>query len=231
MDEGRRRLLPLGEAGTLRVADDMPDVRGWEVVAADGAAVGRVTELLVDPAAGRVRYLEITTDGPEGSRRVHLPIGLARMDQARDAVLVPTVTTAAVAGLTTVTDRAITRDYEVAVRRSILGAADAPADARADAVDAQAADAAGRADDELDDDAAFYAHEAYDDRRFAAPRRAGDARGGDDDDGGDESFGYLAGVGGAMTQDDHRPSVVGEIDAGQISVPVMSEEAERREER
>lgn len=227
MDEGRRRLLPLGEAGTLRVADDMPDVRGWEVVGGDGATIGRVTELMVDPAAGRVRYLEITTDGPSGSRRVHLPVGLARIDEARDAVLVPTVTTTAVAAMTTVSDRAITRDYEVAVRRSILGAADAPADARADAADAQAADEAGAAGDALDDDAAFYAHEAYDDRRFAAPRRAGDARSDDDDD---ESFGYLAGVGGAMTQDDHHPSVVGELDAGQISVPVMSEDAERREE-
>ena len=35
-------------------------------------------------------------------------------------------------------------------------------------------------------------------------------------------------VGGAMTDDDHDPEVVGELDAGQLSIPVMEEDTDRR---
>ena len=219
MDGESRRLVPLREAAHYRVSADMPDVRGWDVEGADGALLGRVTELLVDLRVGRVRYLELETAAPaDGGRHVHLPIGLARLDVERDVVVVPTVTTAVVGSLTTLSGQGITRDYEVHVRRSILGAED---------VDPAATDDAAADDDR------FYAGEPYDERRFAGPRR----RRGEPDadpDRDDDDFTYLAGVGGAMTDDDVRPEVVGELDAGQISVPVMQEEAgppEASEER
>ncbi|HEY0972633.1 MAG TPA: PRC-barrel domain-containing protein [Gemmatimonadales bacterium] len=60
--------------------------------------------------------------------------------------------------------------------------------------------------------------EWYDERRFVE-RRRGDVAAADDQD-----FAYLAGVGGAMTDDDESPEVVGEVDAGQIRIPVMEEE-------
>jgi hypothetical protein len=44
----------------------------------------------------------------------------------------------------------------------------------------------------------------------------------------DDDFGYLAGVGGAMTDDDTSPEVVGELDAGQISVPIIEETTDER---
>ena len=209
MNDDERRLVPLGETRAYAVREGMPDVRGWEVVGGDGTVLGRVSELMVDPAVGRVRYLEVETGDAE-RRRVHVPIGLARLDAERDAVLVPTITMVTMRSLTTVQGRTLTREYEVHVRRSLAG------EAPADAADASAPDA----------DEGFYEHEHYDEREFAGPRRGRrrSDREGDDD----EDFGYLAGVGGAMTDRDAHPEVVGEMGAGQISVPLMEEETRRR---
>ena len=218
MNDESRRLVPLGQTRDYAVREGMPDVRGWDVVGGDGAVLGRVSELLVDIDAGRLRYLEIET-GEADPRRVHVPIGLARLDAERDAVLVPTLTLPAIRQLTDVRDTprspTLTREYEVHVRRSLAGAA--PADAGT--VDH------GGADGEADDDR-FYAHEHYDEREFAGARRGRRRADHDVDD--DEDFGYLAGVGGAMTDRDAHPDVVGEFGAGQISVPLMQEETRRR---
>jgi len=210
MNDENSRLVPLGRTRDYAVREGMPDVRGWDVVGGDGAVLGRVSELMVDRDAGRVRYLEIETGDAE-RRRVHVPIGLARLDAERDAVLVPTVTTATMLALTTVRPDAqgatLTREYEVHVRRSLAG--EIPADVAP----------------ERDAEDRFYEHEHYDEREFAGPRRA--ARRADDAEG-DEDFGYLAGVGGAMTDRDAHPSVVGELGAGQIAVPLMEEETRRK---
>ncbi len=50
-------LAPLHELTDFKVAEGSADVRGWEVVAADGSTIGTVGEMLVDTAAMEVRYL------------------------------------------------------------------------------------------------------------------------------------------------------------------------------
>lgn len=198
MDDERQRLVPLGRTRDYEVSSGLPDVRGWTVLGSGSDAIGRVRELLIDPDAGRARYLVVEVQGSAGeSRQVHVPIGLARIDTTRDAVVVPTMTTASLLELTSVEGDVVTREYEVRVRRGIVGAEEA----------------------DFGDDAGFYDHEHYDERRFAAP-----ARGEDVDE--EEDFAYLAGVGGAMTERDEHPDIVGEVDAGQISVPVMEEETD-----
>lgn len=52
-------VLPLKQAKKFRLAEGAPDLRGWNVFGADGERVGVVTELLVQPAAGKVRYLDV----------------------------------------------------------------------------------------------------------------------------------------------------------------------------
>jgi hypothetical protein len=135
------------------------------------------------------------------------------------------VTTAVVGELTTLDRQGITREYELQVRRRILGA-----ETLGGAV------GAGEATGERDE--SFYESEHFDERRFARPRRRrerdGSGRRDDDRDVPDErenhddDFWYLAGVGGAMTDEDEHAEVVGELDAGQISVPVMEEDADGR---
>ncbi|HET9983743.1 MAG TPA: PRC-barrel domain-containing protein [Longimicrobiales bacterium] len=52
-------VVPLKQAKKFRLAEGAPDLRGWNVFGADGERVGVVTEMLVQPAAGRVRYLDV----------------------------------------------------------------------------------------------------------------------------------------------------------------------------
>jgi PRC-barrel domain protein len=61
------RVRPLAEVPGFRGAAGDPDVRGWEVVALAGERVGRVHELLVDAAAGRVRYLDVALAAGPGA--------------------------------------------------------------------------------------------------------------------------------------------------------------------
>ena len=59
MAETPSRIAPLGELDDRDVADEDLDVRGWEVIAADGERMGVVDELWIDTGTGRVRYLDV----------------------------------------------------------------------------------------------------------------------------------------------------------------------------
>ncbi|MHB1225176.1 MAG: PRC-barrel domain-containing protein [Gemmatimonadaceae bacterium] len=218
------RLVPLSDAPEYTLNERMPDVRGWDVEAADGEVVGEVRELIVDRAAGRVRYLEVelapTFAGREG-RRVLVPVGLASVDSDDDVVRVLTVTSGAVSGLEAYVGGRVTRAYEVSLRRGVLGAVELPADmtgAGRTAEESEALSAAGRAAGSPDAADPFYDHEHFDERRMLAGRRADDE---------DKDFSYLLGVGGAMTERDVHPEIVGEVNAGQINIPVVQEETRR----
>jgi sporulation protein YlmC with PRC-barrel domain len=56
---GDPRILPMSEAKDFKVRRDEPDLRGWNVFGADGERVGKVTDLLVDPASMKVAYLDV----------------------------------------------------------------------------------------------------------------------------------------------------------------------------
>lgn len=56
---GEARIVPLRDAKDFKLADGAPDLRGWDVFAADRQRVGRVGEVLVDPKAMKVRYLDV----------------------------------------------------------------------------------------------------------------------------------------------------------------------------
>jgi sporulation protein YlmC with PRC-barrel domain len=98
----KKRTAPASEA--LASLRDMPDYdvaagdsdpRGWLVIAADGRPAGRVTELIVDIRLGKVRYLECAVDqawlARGDRRRVLIPVGFARMDEAASRVVVDTL--------------------------------------------------------------------------------------------------------------------------------------------
>ncbi|HEX7118693.1 MAG TPA: PRC-barrel domain-containing protein [Longimicrobiales bacterium] len=102
----RERLASLGELEGFDVADEEPDPRGWEVLAADGRGVGSVRELVVDTEAMKVRYLDCAVDeealGLDRERRhILIPIGFVRLDEADEKVLVDAITSADVKNLAT----------------------------------------------------------------------------------------------------------------------------------
>ncbi|CAN5156249.1 hypothetical protein BH23GEM4_BH23GEM4_12600 [soil metagenome] len=56
---GEPRALPLSDARDVKLPKGAPDLRKWSVFGADGERVGTVSEMLVDAAAMRVRYLDV----------------------------------------------------------------------------------------------------------------------------------------------------------------------------
>jgi sporulation protein YlmC with PRC-barrel domain len=56
---GETRVVPLSEAKDFKLGSGAPEIRGWNVFGADGERVGTVSQLLVDPAALKVRYIDV----------------------------------------------------------------------------------------------------------------------------------------------------------------------------
>jgi len=69
------RLAALGELNEYERAGGSLDVRGWDVVASGGERLGAVCDLLVDPGARRVRYLEVELDRDLASGPGDEPLG------------------------------------------------------------------------------------------------------------------------------------------------------------
>lgn len=115
-----RRLRDLTD---FEVADGNPDVRGWAVRGADGQALGLVHELIVEPEALKVRYLDVELDGRfrlnEHQNHILLPIGVAALDDEGDSVFVPALNAESVMVYPPYTEIQITRDYEEAMLRAL----------------------------------------------------------------------------------------------------------------
>ena len=150
-DETTRRVYPLRELDDYEVADHDPDVRGWTVYASDGLEIGEVEELFVDPAAKKVRYLEVDLKGEDtggNERRVLLPVGAARLRKDEDSVMLDRLRASEVARLP-------------AYRR----------DAFDDAYEADLQSRLGHDRTGLRSDAEWYGGDLYDDSRFYGARR------------------------------------------------------------
>jgi len=82
--EGLPKIVPLRVSSEFGIAANDPDPRGMEVVAADGVAVGRVTDVWIDRSEYVVRYLEIDA----GGQRRLVPTSFWRFDRHRGATRV-----------------------------------------------------------------------------------------------------------------------------------------------
>lgn len=86
------RIVPLDQLDDFRVAEGDPDVRGWDVISADGKRIGEVDNLLVDTGAMKVRYLDVEVDTEmiesDKNRHILIPVGYARLDESEDQVRV-----------------------------------------------------------------------------------------------------------------------------------------------
>jgi len=81
------------------VASGEPDVRGWDVCLGTDEAIGKVKDLIIDPAAAKVRYLDVALDrkavGLEKDRHVLVPIGGAQLDTKEEDVILSGMSRAA----------------------------------------------------------------------------------------------------------------------------------------
>ncbi|MVN77978.1 hypothetical protein GO988_16735 [Hymenobacter sp. HMF4947] len=90
-------LRRLRDLPTFEMATGDPDPRGWAVRGSDGQAFGVVHELLVDPAAQRVLYLDVQLDpnlpnvpppAPHTETRILLPVAAVNLDTEGSNVFV-----------------------------------------------------------------------------------------------------------------------------------------------
>lgn len=168
-------LRHLGDLDDVHIADDNPDIRGWDVKDAQGRKIGKVSDLLVDTGAMKVRYLEVkldkevakeagVTDAAHAEsvrdreeddrapfRHVLVPIGAAHLDDAHDDVVLDTTATT-LAGVPPYRRGSLTREYETGLVGSFTSSPADRATARRDQDD-------------------FYADSKFDDRSFFGRRR------------------------------------------------------------
>ena len=102
------------------------DVRGWDVVATNDEKIGTVVDLVIDPAAGTVRYLEVNVDrtavGLEPDRHVLIPIGNGRLDARDKLVVLSGMTRAAITKLPAYTGANVDSDYDDTYRGYVSNA-------------------------------------------------------------------------------------------------------------
>lgn len=117
-------VVPLKDAKDFRLAKGAPNLKGWNVYGADNEKVGTVHQMLVDPVAMKVRYLDVDLDdgvSGEPDRHVLVPIGYARLDADHDRVLVDEITSHDLRAIPAYRHGPLTRDFETSVRDSWRG--------------------------------------------------------------------------------------------------------------
>ncbi|GAA4378084.1 PRC-barrel domain-containing protein [Hymenobacter koreensis] len=116
-------LVRLRDLKDFEVADGSPDVRGWAVRGADGKRFGDVYELIVEPDALKVRYLDVELDSAlninDRERHVLIPIGAAAIDHDDDNVFVPALDINSVMNYPPYQDIHISRDLEESMLRAL----------------------------------------------------------------------------------------------------------------
>jgi photosynthetic reaction center H subunit len=147
------RIVSLDDAGDFRIAEGDPDVRGWDVLSADGKRIGSVDDLLIDTAAMKVRYLDVEVDddllATGRDRHVLVPIGYARLERDDNRIVIDSLNSDDVSNLPAYGGDRLTRDYEDSVRSGFDQSYRAKARSATD----------------------FYDDPLFDDRRFFDPRR------------------------------------------------------------
>ncbi len=110
------RYARLQDLTDFKVADGDPDVRGWKVLAADGAAVGRVEHLIADRNAMTIRYLEVGLARVESSTResedVLIPVEHVDLDKNNREVRLRSMRHAEVFSLPRFVGLPIDEEYE-----------------------------------------------------------------------------------------------------------------------
>lgn len=137
--EGGQTLARLEDCDELELADGEPDVLGWKVKAADGAAVGTVEHLIVDRPSLKARYLEVGLEqqAVPGSEDVLIPLEHVELDESAEEVRLPTLPAARVSQLPVFKGLPLDPGYADRLQRS-FGAnreSDAPREPRLDAED------------------------------------------------------------------------------------------------
>ncbi|HUF68202.1 MAG TPA: PRC-barrel domain-containing protein [Longimicrobiales bacterium] len=164
-DRNSPRVARLADLDNYEVADHDPDIRGWDVISADGRKVGKVDDLFVDTAAMKVRYIGVDVDkslsAGDSRSRILVPVGHARLHESDDHVHISGLKADRVSAVPPYTGT-IDREYETSLSTWFTDTGAAPATG--------AASKAGATDDFYDRDD-YNADRMYGSRRHEQEKR------------------------------------------------------------
>jgi hypothetical protein len=121
VDANASQLQGLRSLHEHELAEGVPDVRGWKVVDNNGNRIGKVDDLIVDPVAQVVRYIDVDlrdSASPDDDKDYHLliPVGTARLDDNDDVVVAQNLSMDQLDNYPRASRGGINRDYESSVR-------------------------------------------------------------------------------------------------------------------
>lgn len=127
---GEARIVPLSQAKDFRLEKGAPDLRGWNVFGADGERVGVVSQLLVDPGAMKIRYVDVDVHQDlyrlRDDRHVLVPLEMIDLRERGKDAWVEGLSAAEVARLPAYTGGAVVPVLEMSVQRAFGGEASRP---------------------------------------------------------------------------------------------------------
>lgn len=119
---GDARVVPLSEARDFRLEKGAPDLRGWNVFGADGERLGVVSQLLVDPTAMKVRYIDVDVHQDlylwRDDRHVLVPLELVDLRERGKDVWVEGLSAREIASFPAYTGGTVSAAMELAVQRA-----------------------------------------------------------------------------------------------------------------
>jgi len=95
-----------------------PDIRNWTVLGDKGFRLGRVADLWIDERELNIRYLEVDLEDDPG-KKILLPVGMIALNRKENFVVAVDVRKSELHMIPAFTG-AVTRDYEVELRKTYL---------------------------------------------------------------------------------------------------------------
>lgn len=117
--ENNKRNLQELKGSDFEIADGQPDIIGWDIKDESGTTIGKVKDLLFDEASRKVRYiitkLDVEDDNVDG-RKVLVPIGVARLHESDDDVIIQGISLAEIQTLPLYNKDQFTHEHEHSIR-------------------------------------------------------------------------------------------------------------------
>ena len=124
MNEGKIEYVNLEELSNTdyKISDGQANITSWPVLDESDSTVGKVRDLLFDPAQNAIRYIIVDLDesiaGPD-EKAILIPIGYANLADDRKAVVIPVMSIEQYELMPRYIIGEVTRDTEMQIRSAI----------------------------------------------------------------------------------------------------------------
>jgi len=126
LEEEKYKRLEELSGSDFEIADDQPDITGWEIFDSAGDYIGDVDDLIFDKESLKIRYIITNLEGYEldEEKQVLIPIGLVTLKDAEDEVLLTEAISSKLPLLPAYDNQRITAAEELQIRNILTGTAE-----------------------------------------------------------------------------------------------------------